>query len=362
MGNKSLAHSMRSRRQKAFTRRDSFGRLLFAAILLLILPALALAQKNCPSGIEIHVNSGQDMISIWSPLSNGDYYLSRAWNIGTHVGRDSYSLDLSMPGSQDLGKAVFLPMTGRVWAAKTSGPYGNTVMLWDPGSGILLRLAHLVSFSSVINSVSGSWYGAGTKAGYIGESGCPGCGPHLHLTAYRNVKAGVLFGGRTVTEQEIVNALSSGQTPASAQAQKFRLIAPSDNCDLIRFDDSQTVYTFKNGLLYPVTFDVWRSWGLSLNLSPAEGQFDQSAGRIPVRILPAYQRGWYSSNDQLAQPRTESVFRGNRYPDTYVLRWGQKNFLNANQFGDQAWHEFRWSEVQIMDQNFVDQIYPRTIR
>lgn len=132
----------------------AIGRRLF--LIFSILAALVFsqsstqAQTNCPSGIVIYVNSGQDLISVWSPLSNGDYYLSRAWNIGTHTGRDGYSLDLSMPESQDLGKAVFMPFTAGVWAVKTSGPYGNTVMMWDSGSGILIRFAHLNQLSSVI--------------------------------------------------------------------------------------------------------------------------------------------------------------------------------------------------------------------
>lgn len=111
-----------------------------------------------------------------------------------------------------------------------------------------------------------------------------------------------------------------------------------------------------------MTFDVWRSWGLSLDLRPRDGYFDQTAGRIPVRVLPAYQRGYYYTSNQLAPPRTESVFRGQLYPDTYVFRWGQKNFLSAWQFGDQVWYEYRWSEVQVMDQNFVDRLYPQTYR
>jgi len=182
------------------------------------------------------------------------------------------------------------------------------------------------------------------------------------VTAYRNVTVGVPYANRSATEQDIINFLSRGSTPSFAQVQKFRLIAPSDNCYLIRFDDSQTVYTNKNGTLYPITFDAWRSWGLSLNLSPQEGSFDQTAGRVPVNVLPAYQRSWYFISSEFAMPRSESVFRGNQYPDTYVFRWGQKNWLNANQFGDQVWYEYRWSEVQIMDQNFVDRIYPQTHR
>jgi murein DD-endopeptidase MepM/ murein hydrolase activator NlpD len=324
---------------------------------LLLMQSSARAQTNCPSGIEIYVNSGDNMITVWSPLSNGDYHISRGWDVGTHTGRDRYSLDYNIAGYADQGKAAFLPMTGRVWAAKTSGPYGNTAMIWDPGSGILLRLAHLQSFSSVINNASGAWFGAGTKAGYIGETGCSGCGSHLHMSAYRNVKVG------TLTEQQIITALSQGSTPTSAQPQRFRVTAPSDNCDLVRFDDAdQTIYSLKNQTYYPVTFDVWRSWGLSLDLVPRiDGWYDQTTGRIPIRVRPAYERNWYPIG-QLSPPRTESVFRGNLYPDTYVQRWGQKNWLNANQFGDETWKEFRWSEVQVMDQSFVDRLYPQTFR
>jgi hypothetical protein len=261
-----------------------------------------------------------------------------------------------------------LPMTGRVWTAFKSGTasspnYGHTVLIWDPGTGILIRLAHLQSVAQpVYYAGAGSWLGAGVKAGYIGESGCPGCGTHLHMTAYRNVKVGISHAGHTVTEQEIVNSLSTGNTPPFASAQKFRVLAPSDNCYLIQFNDNPTVYTYKNGILYPVTFDVWRSWGLSLNLVPTGGQYDSTNGRIPVNVLPAHQRSSYSVSNQLAPPRTDSVFRGYQYPDVYVYRWNQKNFLNANQFGDQPWHEYRWSEIQMMDQNFVDNLPPKTFR
>jgi hypothetical protein len=342
--------------------------LLAATIIVGQLPAHA--QINCPSGISIHVNSSDNMITIWSPLSNGDYHISRGWNTGTHGSntKDRYALDLNIAGTSDKGKAVFLPITGRVWKAFRAGTttqanYGNTVLVWDPGSGILIRLAHLDSFSSVLSNPSGSWFGAGTKAGYIGVSGCTTseCGPHLHLSAYRNVWVGAWTGTRAATEQDIVSSLSQGLTPSFAQPQKFRLTAPSDNCDVIRFDDGPTVYTFKNNTYYPVTFDVWRSWGLSLDLVPRDGQYDQTAGSIPVRVRPAYERTWYPIGP-LAPPRTESVFRGNLYPDTYVYRWGQKNWLNASQFGDQSWHEYRWTEVQVMDQNFVDRLPPQTIR
>jgi hypothetical protein len=345
-------------------------RFLLLATMFLAMWIPARAQINCPSGIEIYVNSGADMITVWSPLSNGDYHISRGWNSGTHssTGKDRYALDLNIAGTADKGKAVFLPITGRVWTAykpgtTTQANYGNTVLLWDPGSGILIRLAHLDSFSSVINNASGSWFGAGTKAGYIGVTGCltAECGPHLHVSAYRNVKIGAWTGTHSATEQEIVNSLSQGLTPAFAQPQKFRVTAPSDNCDLIQFNDGPTVYTFKNGVYYPVTFDVWRSWGLSLDLTPRDGQYDQTAGRIPLRVRPSYERNWYPVGT-LAPPRTESVFRGNLYPDTYVYRWGQKNWLSASQFGDQPWYEYRWTEVQVMDQNFVDRLTPRTYR
>lgn len=331
-----------------------FWGLLVATILFA--QVTAQAQNNCPSGIAINVSSGSTMIAVWSPLSNGDYRISNGWGAGKHIHayKDYYALDFNMAGTTDLGKAVFLPITGRVWAAHTSGPYGNTAMIWDPGTGIVIRLAHMLTFSSVINSASGQWFGAGTKVGYIGETGCPGCGPHLHMSAYRNVKVGVRYGTITITEQNIINALSRGSTPAYAQEQNFRVIAPSDNCDLIRFDGSPTVYTSSGGVLYPVTFDVWRSWGLSLNLSPTAGTYDQAAGKIPVRVLPAYQRGWYNISNELAWPRRESVFKGNQSPAVYVWRWNQKNWLSANQFGETPWYEYRWSEIQEMNQNFVN--------
>ncbi len=329
--------------------------ILCSIVLRLVLFTLAVnqvqAQTNCPSGIVIDVSSGNNMIAIWSPLSNGDYRVTRGNNIGTHTGKDIYALDLSIPGSADRGKGVYLPITGRIWSVRTTGGYGNTTFIWDPGTGILIRLAHLLDFSSVLNGANGNWFGAGTKAGYIGETGCPGCGEHLHLVAYRNVRVGV----NGVSEQTIINDLSVGRTPAIAQPQKYRLIAPSDNCDLLRFDDNPTVYTNKNQTLYGVTPDVWNSWGLSLNLTPQEGTYDQVAGRIPVRILPASQRGSFSISS-LAQPRNESVIRGNQSSAVYLFRAGRKSWLNASQFCDDPRCEFRFSEVQVMDQNFVNQL------
>ena len=335
-------------------------KILFCLVSSLVLFTFAVnqgrAQTNCPSGIVIEVGSGNEMIAIWSPLSNGDYRITRGNNASpTHVGKDIYALDLSIPGSADRGKAVYLPITGRVWSVRNAGGFGNTTFVWDPGTGILIRLAHLLDFSSVLNGANGGWYGAGTKAGYIGETGCPGCGEHLHLVAYRNVKVGVMNGQVRVTEQAIINDLSAGRTPAYAQPQKFRLIAPSDNCDLTRFDDNPTVYTNKYQTLNPVTSDVWKSWGLSLNLTPQEGTYDKVAGAVPVRVLPAYQRGWFSISN-LAHPRNESVIRGSQSSAVYVFRWGRKYWLNANQFCDAPWCEFRFSEVQVMDQNFVNQL------
>ena len=313
--------------------------------------ALVYGQSNCPSGININVGSGADKIAIWSPLSNGDYRITRGNNIATHgvsVPKDVYAIDLSMPGSTDRGKAVYLPITGRVWSAVNVGGYGNTTLIWDPGTGILIRLAHLLHFSSTLNGASGGWYGAGTKAGYIGVTGCSGCLEHLHLAAYRNVKV-----GGSVTEQAIINDLSAGRTPSFAQAQKLRLLAPSDNCDVLRFDDNPTVYTNKNQMLYPVTGDVWKSWGLSVNLTPEEGTYD---GGLPLRVLPASQRSGYTISGQLAQPRNDSVIKGSQQSAVYVFRWGLKNWLNANQFCDSPGCEFRFSEVQTMDQNFVNQL------
>lgn len=313
-----------------------------------------MAQNYCPSGINIHVNSGTNFIWVWSPLSGGDYHITQGHNTGTHVGRDIYSLDLNMAGTSDLGKAVFLPFTARVWAANTSGPYGKTVMAWDPGSGILFRLAHLDQFASTVIYSQGGWIGAGTKVGYIGGSG--GWSPHLHATAYRNVKTGVAYNGRAATEADIIGFVSTGTTPTFAQAQKFRIVAPGDNCDLVKFDDSPAIYSFKFGILHPINIDAWRSMGLSVNLAPTLGSYDSSARSIPMRTLPSWQRPSYSISSQLMNPRTESVFKGRSNPAVYVLRWGRKNLLNANQFGPEEWREFHWSEVQIMDQTYVNRI------
>ena len=330
--------------------------LVFTIVLFTVIVNQVQAQSNCPSGINIYVNSGNEMMSIWSPLSNGDYNISRGWNAGpTHLNKEIYALDLNIPGNADRGKALYLPITGRVWSVRNAGDFGNTIFVWDPGTGILIRLAHLLDFSSVLNGANGNWFGAGTKAGYIGRTG-NASGEHLHLVSYRNIKANVMNGGVRVTEQAIINDLSVGRTPSYAQPQKFRLIAPSDNCDLIRFDDNSTIYTNKYQTLYPVTFDVWRSWGLSLNLTPQEGTYDQVTGRIPVRVLPAYQRGWFSISNKFAQPRNEAVIKGNQQSAVYIFRWGYKQWLNANQFCDSSWCEFRWSEVQTMDQNFVNQL------
>lgn len=343
---------------KSMINKNLWRLLVGAVVFATYLTQTVSAQSNCPSGININVSSGNTMIAIWSPLSmgasNSDYRVTRGNNIGTHVGKDIYALDLSMPGSADRGRAVYLPITGRVWSVRNVGGYGNTTLVWDPGTGILIRMAHELDFSSTLNGAAGSWFGAGTKAGYIGETGCPGCGEHLHLVAYRNVKAGVVYNNKTYTEQTIINDfLSKGSTPSFAEPQKFRLLAPSDNCDIIRFDDNPTIYTNKYQTIYPVTSDVWKSWGMNINLTPQEGTY---SGTLPTRVLPAYQRSWFSISSQLAQPRNESVIKGSQTSAVYVFRWGRKYWLNANQFCDSTNCEFRWSEVQTMDQNFVNQL------
>lgn len=327
--------------------------LVVVAIALAISPAFG--QTNCPSGINLYVSSGTTMVSIWSPVSGGDYNISNGWGAGLHTGRDLYSIDLTMPLSTDRWKPLFLPFTGRIWTAN-NGSYGNTVMTWDPGSGQLNRLAHLQAFSSVINNSGGSWFGAGTKVGYIGETGAPG-NVHVHVTEYREVKVGYDNQGRYHSEAEIINYLRQGQTPPFAQPQKFRLIAPSDNCDLVRFSDSATVYTNKSNTLYPITFDAWRSLGLSLNLTPSAGTYDQVNGALPIRVLPPSQRVWFTISSQMAWPRTESAFRGQNSSTCYVFRWGRKQPLSASQFGTPPATEFRaWEEVMVMDQNYVNQL------
>lgn len=311
-------------------------------------------QSNCPSGISIHVTSGNEFIFVWSPIAGDRYNFTRAWNIGTHTGRDQYSLDISMPGSTDQGKPIYLPFTSRVWVANTSGTYGKTIMAWDPGSGVVIRLAHLNQFSSVVVSSWGGWTGAGTKVGYIGGSG--GWTPHLHMTAYRNVRVGVRVGNRNITESEIMRDLSAGITPSYAQAQKFRLIAPSDNCDLVKFDDNATVYTYKFGQLYPVTTDAWKSMGSDIRFTPDEGSYDQNARNIPMRVLPGWQRSTFSISSQMAPPREGSVFKGNQNATVFEYRYGRKNPLSASRFGDEEWREFHWSEIQTMSQSYVDSI------
>lgn len=86
------------------------ARFFLLAVAIIAIQQPAHAQINCPSGIAIHVNSSDNMITIWSPLSNGDYHISRGWNANTHTNKDRYALDLNIAGTSDKGKAVFLPI------------------------------------------------------------------------------------------------------------------------------------------------------------------------------------------------------------------------------------------------------------
>ena len=118
---------------------------------------------------------------------------------GDHVGRDYWAVDLYSSNS-----AVYPTRSGTVVYAqwncdKSPGQpycYGYVVVI-DHGNGIYSIYAHLAAngLPKVGNSV-----GTNTQIGTMSDSGCSGCGLHLHFASRSgaaNLGANALFGSNT---------------------------------------------------------------------------------------------------------------------------------------------------------------------
>lgn len=82
------------------------------------------------------------------------------------------------------GDAVYPVADGEIVASETgwkNDGYGNRVVIQHTGTGYKTLYGHLSSILVSSGSVSEN-----TQIGVIGETGCPGCGTHLHLSVYYN--------------------------------------------------------------------------------------------------------------------------------------------------------------------------------
>jgi hypothetical protein len=174
-----------------------------------------LAQAGVPNG-----GSGALTVSFDVYDTSGDYNLApnglhqeenwtasmRNWRVtgyesgqGDHVGRDYWAVDLVSNNT-----AVYPARPGTVvyaqWNCQTTpgqqNCYGNVVVI-DHGNGLYTIYAHLAA--SGLPQV-GQSVGVNNQIGTMSDSGCPGCGAHLHFAARSgpgNLGADALFGSNT---------------------------------------------------------------------------------------------------------------------------------------------------------------------
>ena len=118
-----------------------------------------------------------------------------------HCDEDLYAVDMNSSDTRIFptapGKVVFAG-----WNCDTNGAYcyGNVVAI-DHGNGLYSVYTHLVDGSfPTVTGTDADFVNYTTVIGEMGETGCPGCGAHLHFAVRRNTPGltdpgSVLFGG-----------------------------------------------------------------------------------------------------------------------------------------------------------------------
>lgn len=123
-------------------------------------------------------NDGDGYLWMWT----GDILPGTNCTLGENCydGHEGYDFD----DFSCFGNMVYPAATGQVTTAGWQNDgYGNRVVISHSGSGYTTLYGHLseiyVSVNDLVNDLS-------TPIGKIGNSGCPGCGTHLHFNVYRN--------------------------------------------------------------------------------------------------------------------------------------------------------------------------------
>src|SRR5687767_2530737 len=117
------------------------------------------------------------------PYTSGEsWQLTRAYDVGTHVGLDIYALDFALSGCGSWDKPILAAAGGTVTAATYSDGYGNYVDI-SHGDGYWTRYAHLKTISVAVNDavLQGQEIGRCGNSGNASGSSCPEHpGTHLH--------------------------------------------------------------------------------------------------------------------------------------------------------------------------------------
>lgn len=134
-------------------------------------------------------------INIGLPFEKGSKWkVTRGYDTPpTHVGKDKYAIDFSIPGEADYGKNILAVYDGIVEISKWENPnnskqgYGQYVLI-DHENGLLSRYTHLKErFVSVGDKIK--------KGQIIGEANNTGysSGTHLHFVMYQKDENGKLL-------------------------------------------------------------------------------------------------------------------------------------------------------------------------
>ncbi len=117
--------------------------------------------------------------------------VTRAYNYGTHVGKDAYALDFNLDACQAWGQPALAVAPGIAYvngSANSTVGYGLYIDI-NHGDGYISRYGHLSS----VSIQTGEWVRQGQEIGKIGNSGyfessatCDHPGAHLHLAMYHN--------------------------------------------------------------------------------------------------------------------------------------------------------------------------------
>ena len=143
---------------------------------------------DCCSGLTCDVASGYRCVqpppSFAAPMRGNMQVMGFAPGVGDHTGRDYYAVDFFSDNS-----AVYPTAAGKVvytgWNCDTVSDqppcYGNTVCL-DHGAGYYSIYTHLAATGLPALNTQ---VGVNTRIGTMSNTGCSGCGIHLHFAVHR---------------------------------------------------------------------------------------------------------------------------------------------------------------------------------
>ena len=118
-----------------------------------------------------------------------EFIIIQGYNsLPTHINKDLYALDLSQNSCDAYGKPALAVADGMVISIKSSGDYGNSVIL-DHGNNIESIYAHLIKDSFFVKKgekvITGQLLGRIGSTGKVFGTAClEHPGTHLHFAIY----------------------------------------------------------------------------------------------------------------------------------------------------------------------------------